>query len=92
MSRPLLRSLLRQLLHTLRRHPPGRRPGRPRRLPAVECLEDRCLLAPTLVGISLPVATPPPSGTAAGSSLFPSVSADGRYVAARRGCEEVLQT
>src|SRR5262249_54411466 len=46
----------------------------------VEQLESRCLLS-TLQAISLPPANQPPSDTAAGASITPAVSADGRYVA-----------
>ncbi len=57
-----------------------RRPKRAFPTLALERLEDRTLLS-TLQAISLPPANQPPSGTAAGASLAPSVSADGRYIA-----------
>ena len=47
----------------------------------VERLEDRCLLSTTLVPISLPPGSQPPSATAAGPSISPSVSDDGNFVA-----------
>jgi Tol biopolymer transport system component len=56
------------------------RKGTPRPL-AVEQLEDRCLPSSTLQAISVPPPGQPPSDTAAGVSILPSVSADGRYVA-----------
>jgi hypothetical protein len=56
------------------------RTKRQARRPAVEQLEDRCLLSSTLQAISLVPATQPPSDTAAGTSLHPAVSAGGRYV------------
>jgi hypothetical protein len=82
-----LRSLLKQLLPVRRGGAEGGRPGgKPGRTKAaagrlaVEQLEERCLLS-TLQAISLPPANQPPSDTAAGASLLPAVSGDGRYVA-----------
>src|SRR5262249_9775443 len=46
---------------------------------AVEQLEIRCLPS-TLLPISLPSPNQPPSDTATGASIGPSVSGDGRYV------------
>jgi hypothetical protein len=61
---------------------PGDIPARKRsvRLLGLEPLEARCLPS-TLQPISLPPGNQLPSDTAAGASISPSVSADGRYVA-----------
>ena len=79
MGKPSLGQLMTQVSQGRRRGTPAGRKG-PARPLAVERLEDRCLLS-TLQAISLPPANQPPSDTAFGASTFPSVSADGRYVA-----------
>jgi Tol biopolymer transport system component len=47
-------------------------------------------LSSTLQAISLPAADQPPSDTAAGTSLYPSVSVDGRYVAFQSGAANLI--
>src|SRR5690348_10001239 len=80
-----LRQFARQVGRVLGRGSGGRRrtvaaTRRRTAKPALEALEARYLPS-TLQAISLPPAGQPPSDTAAGASTFPSVSADGRFVA-----------
>jgi hypothetical protein len=96
MAAPSLRRLLQGAWRLLRSGPKAAEPIRPPRTrgraapPAVEPLEDRCLLSATLQAISLPTAEQPPSATAAGTSLYPSVSGDGRYVAFQSGAANLV--
>src|SRR5437763_8257818 len=97
MGKPSLRKLMHQVLrvaHSARQgHQPGKLAGGQRRARQlfVEPLEDRCLLSSTLQAISVPAGNQPPSDTAAGTSLYPAVSADGRYVAFQSSAPNLFQ-
>src|SRR5207248_1434829 len=95
MGMPSLGALLRYVFQAGRRSPKGRAGKSARRRWAarpltVEPLESRLVPASTLRAISVPPSAQPPSDTAAGASLFPALSDDGRYVAFRSDAPNLL--